>query len=91
MDRLVIFCYNGSNRVISRKRSHFEYLGGIFMVVTWILSLVAAVGALVYVFMNYRRIKAMPEGTDEMVEMSGIIRSGSNTFMLTEYRSITTR
>ena len=58
------------------------------MVITWILSLVAAVGALVYVFMNYSRIKGMREGTDEMVEMSAIIRSGANTFMLTEYRTI---
>ena len=58
------------------------------MLITWILSLLAAVGALVYVFLNYRRIKAMREGTDEMVEMSAIIRSGANTFMLTEYRTI---
>ncbi|MBQ2461380.1 MAG: sodium/proton-translocating pyrophosphatase, partial [Clostridia bacterium] len=58
------------------------------MLITWILSLLAAAGALVYVFMNYRQIKAMREGTPEMVEMSGIIRSGANTFMLTEYRTI---
>ena len=58
------------------------------MVITWILSLLVAAGALVYVVMNYRQIKAMREGTPEMVEMSGIIRSGANTFMLTEYRTI---
>ena len=63
-------------------------MGGLFMLITWILSLLAAAGALVYVFMNYRQIKAMREGTPEMVEMSGIIRSGANTFMLTEYRTI---
>ena len=54
-------------------------MGGLFMLITWILSLLAAAGALVYVFMNYRQIKAMREGTPEMVEMSGIIRSGANT------------
>ena len=30
----------------------------------------------------------MKEGTEEMADMAGIIRSGANTFMKTEYRSI---
>ena len=47
--------------------------------------IVAAIG---YVAYNYFRIKKMPEGTEEMSEMAGIIRSGANTFMKTEYRTI---
>ncbi len=47
--------------------------------------IVAAIG---YVAYNYFRIKKMPEGTAEMSEMAGIIRSGANTFMKTEYRTI---
>ena len=41
-----------------------------------------------YVCWNYVRIRKMPEGTAEMAEMAGIIRSGANTFMKTEYRTI---
>ncbi|MBR0398595.1 MAG: sodium-translocating pyrophosphatase [Eubacterium sp.] len=44
--------------------------------------------SLIYIFFNHAKIKKMPEGTDDMIEMAGIIRSGANTFMLTEYKSI---
>lgn len=33
--------------------------------------------AVVYVFYNYFKIKRMDEGTAEMAEMAGIIRSGA--------------
>ena len=51
-----------------------------------ILCVIAA--TIIYVVWNYLRIRRMPEGTPDMVEMAGIIRSGANTFMLTEYRTI---
>ncbi len=51
-----------------------------------VLCVVAA--AIAYVAYNYQRIRKMPEGTQEMAEMAGIIRSGANTFMKTEYRTI---
>ncbi|MCI6114188.1 MAG: sodium-translocating pyrophosphatase [Spirochaetales bacterium] len=54
----------------------------------WGIVLGVIILSLVYVFFNYRRIKAMNEGTDEMVEMAAIIRSGANTFMKTEYKTI---
>ena len=54
----------------------------------WGIVLAIIILALVYVFINYRRIKSMNEGTAEMVEMAGIIRSGADTFMKTEYRTI---
>ena len=44
---------------------------------------------MVYLFFNYMKIKKLPEGTADMAEMAGIIRSGANTFMRTEYKSIT--
>lgn len=44
--------------------------------------------AILYVFFNYWKIKRLPEGTADMKEMAGIIRSGANTFMRTEYKSI---
>ena len=60
------------------------------MSVFWyVLVLCAVAAAIVYVGWNYLRIKQMPEGTDEMVEMAAIIRSGANTFMITEYKTIT--
>ena len=44
--------------------------------------------ALAYVAFNYVRIKAMKEGTEEMADLAGIIRSGADQFMKTEYRTI---
>ncbi len=55
-----------------------------------ILGLIIAVVvlALCYVLFNFVRIRKMKEGTEEMVEMSGIIRSGASTFLKTEFRVI---
>ncbi len=59
------------------------------MSVAWYIVVLCAVAAAVaYVAWNYLRIKRMPEGTSDMVEMAAIIRSGANTFMKTEYRTI---
>lgn len=56
---------------------------------TWTaIILCIVVLALVYIFFNYFKIKKMDEGTPDMVEMAGIIRSGANTFMKTEFRTI---
>lgn len=44
--------------------------------------------ALLNVAFNYAKIKAQEEGTAEMAEMAGIIRSGASTFLKTEYRTI---
>ena len=52
------------------------------------IVLCVAVLAIAYVVFNFFKIRAMKEGTDEMVEMAGIIRSGASTFMKTEYKII---
>ena len=49
--------------------------------VWYVLVLCAIVCAMAYVAWNYVRIRKMPEGTPELTEMAGIIRSGANTFM----------
>ena len=54
----------------------------------WYLVLCLVILGIAYVIFNYMKIKKMREGTADMVEMAGIIRSGANTFMLTEYKSI---
>ncbi len=54
----------------------------------WYVVLGVIVLAIAYVFFNYFRILKMSEGTAQMVEMAGIIRSGANTFMKTEYKTI---
>ena len=54
----------------------------------WFIVLGVIVLAIAYVFFNYGRIRKMKEGTEEMSEMAGIIRSGAETFMKTEYRTI---
>ena len=56
---------------------------------SWLIVLGVVVLALIYVAVNYFRIKKMPEGTPDMIELSGIIRSGAQTFLKTEYKSIT--
>ena len=59
------------------------------MSVLWVLLVLGVVAlTLGYVAFNFRRIRRMSEGTKEMAEMAGIIRSGANTFMKTEYRTI---
>ena len=56
---------------------------------TWYILILCVIAATIgYVAWNYARIRKMPEGTKDMVEMAGIIRSGANTFMKTEYRTI---
>ena len=54
----------------------------------WLLALCVVIVAIAYVFYNYFYIKKLPEGTDDMVEMAGIIRDGASAFIRTEYRSI---
>lgn len=55
-----------------------------------ILAVILAVVvlALAYVCFNVIRIRKMKEGTEEMVEMAGIIRDGASTFLKTEFRVI---
>ena len=54
----------------------------------WLIVLGVIVLAIAYVFYNYFRIRRMGEGTAEMIEMAGIIRSGAATFLKTEYCTI---
>ena len=54
----------------------------------YLIILCLLVLSLIYIFFNHAKIKKMSEGTDDMIEMAGIIRSGANTFMATEYKSI---
>ncbi len=59
------------------------------MSLVWYIIILCVIAATIaYVGYNYSRIRKMPEGTAEMAEMAGIIRSGANTFMKTEYRTI---
>ncbi|MCQ2458607.1 MAG: sodium/proton-translocating pyrophosphatase, partial [Clostridia bacterium] len=59
------------------------------MSLPWIIAVLIFIAAtLAYVAWNYIRIRKMPEGTPDMVDMAGIIRSGANAFMITEYKTI---
>ncbi len=57
-------------------------------VAVWLTVLCVTVVAMVYIFWNYARIKQLPEGTAEMSELAGIIRSGAETFLKTEFKYI---
>ncbi len=54
----------------------------------YVIVLAVIVLTFCYVAFNYVRIRKMSEGTAEMAEMAAIIRSGSSTFMKTEYKTI---
>ena len=53
-----------------------------------LIILCISILTILYVYLNYKKIIKMDEGTDEMKELSGIIRSGANTFIRTEFKSI---
>ena len=53
----------------------------------WIILGICLI-ALLFVVYNYIVIKRMPEGTDRMVKMAGIIREGSNVFIKKEFTTI---
>ena len=52
----------------------------------YILVFLIALVALVYVAFNYFKLRRMEEGTEEMSDLAGIIRSGARTFMRAEYK-----
>lgn len=56
--------------------------------VGYLIVLGLIVLALAYVIFNFFRIKKMSEGTKEMVEMAGIIRSGASMFLKTEFKTV---
>ena len=59
------------------------------MSTVWYALVLAVIAAAIgYIAWNFFHIRKMPEGTAEMQEMADIIRSGANTFMKTEYRTI---
>ena len=55
---------------------------------SYVFAIVVAVVALFVVCINYNYIKKLPEGTTEMSELAGTIRSGANTFLKTEFKMI---
>ena len=52
------------------------------------IVLAVIVLAICYVAFNFIRVKRMSEGTAELAEMAGIIRSGASAFMITEFKTI---
>ena len=55
---------------------------------SYVFAIAVAVIALLVVCINYRYIKKLSEGTAEMSELAGTIRSGANTFLKTEFKMI---
>lgn len=55
--------------------------------ILWLVVGIVAV-TILYVAINYIRIKKMDEGTDQMKKMAGIIRDGSNVFLKKEFTTI---
>ena len=50
------------------------------------ITLFIAVLALCYVAFSFFKLKSLPEGTERMSDMAGVIRSGAKTFMKAEYK-----
>ena len=57
--------------------------------ILWIVVLCIALLSAAYVIRNYRIIKRLDEGTDDMKELARIIRDGAATFLKTEFIGIT--
>ena len=53
------------------------------LMLSYVFAIVVAIVALFVVCINYNYIKKLPEGTTEMSELAGTIRSGANTFLKT--------
>ena len=56
--------------------------------VVYLLTFVVVAIALTFVGHNYLRLKSLDEGNEDMVWLSGVIRSGANKFVKREYRII---
>lgn len=54
----------------------------------YIIVLIVVALAIALMVRNFFAVKKLPEGTEEMAEIAGIIRDGAKTFMKTEYKSI---
>ncbi len=54
----------------------------------WYIVLFVVVLAVAYVAFHYVKIRSMPEGSEEMVKMAGIIRDGASTFLKTEFKTV---
>ena len=52
------------------------------------LMLIIVAATIAYVCWNYINIKKMNEGTEDMIELASIIRSGARTFVKTEFKMI---
>ena len=57
--------------------------------VAYLIVAAISVCALIFITRNFFKMRAMDEGTEEMAELAGIIRSGARTFMRAEYKIIT--
>ena len=67
----------------------FHVFQGVLMNPMWLWAVVGlCVLAVAYVLVNYFSIKKMEEGTERMVELSSIIRSGANVFIKKEFTTI---
>lgn len=53
----------------------------------WI-GYLGAFAALLFAFLQARKIKAFPEGNAKMIEIAQAIRTGANAFMKRQYTSV---
>ncbi len=54
----------------------------------WLIVFAISILSILYIIRNYYKIKSLPEGTEDMIDMAAIIRSGANTFIQTEFKYI---
>jgi len=54
----------------------------------WWLAPFSAVLSLVTAFVLYRRLMAVPEGTDKMIEIAGYVKQGAAAYLKSQYRVV---
>ena len=56
--------------------------------VAYLIVLAVCICAFIFIARNFRKLRAMDEGTEDMADLAGIIRSAARTFMRAEYKII---
>ncbi len=56
--------------------------------ILWVIAFASSIAALVFAWKFFRSMMEADEGTDEMVEIAGHVRTGANTYLWQQYKIV---